>query len=174
VTKCDDWDGSILRPNHMTSCMENPMCVYLHHIPNSFHYQYDSLRSYTNYLNIFIIAGNAWQKKTRTIAVRFTGLAVGIIQSTAASSGAVHLATQHKNKSSTFIVGYTTTDNINDNKLPVINIKNSLHEFVEHPTSLLAAPFRTPAQLPQKPSRAEPSRSANWGRRLARSMFGLV
>jgi len=105
VTKCDNWGGSILRPNRTTSFMDNPICVFLHHIPNSFHYQYDSFRSYTNYLNILHICWKWLGNKTRTIATRFQALAVGIIQSTFAFSGAVRRASQHQNKSSTFVVG---------------------------------------------------------------------
>jgi len=85
--------------------MDNPMCVYLHHIPNSFHYQYDSLRSYTNYLNILHICWKWPRNKTRTIAIRFPGLAICIAQSTVAFSGAVRRASQYQNKSFTYVVG---------------------------------------------------------------------
>jgi len=44
-------------------------------------------------------------KQTRTVAIRFLSLAVGIVQSTVAFYGAVRRASQHQNKSTTFVVG---------------------------------------------------------------------
>jgi hypothetical protein len=41
----------------------------------------------------------------------------------------------HHNKLTAFTVGKTTTDNINNNQIPVINIKNSIQELKEYPQS---------------------------------------
>jgi len=43
----------------------------------------------------------------------------------------VHRASQHSNKSTTFVVGQTT-DNINDNQSPINNTKNSILKLLSN------------------------------------------